>query len=75
MKFSLSTLANVTNFFGNWLNGIPKKDLGQIRVGVCAIFWAIWNMRNDFVFNKQKSQPFLQIIALAIHWICTWSYL
>jgi hypothetical protein len=49
---------NTTNLFGNWLKGIPKKDLAQIRVGVCVIFWAIWNTRNDFIFNKQKALIF-----------------
>jgi hypothetical protein len=36
------------------LNGVAKKDKGHIRVGVCALLWAIWNVRNDFVFNKIK---------------------
>jgi hypothetical protein len=39
----------------------------QIRVGVCAIVWAMWNVRNDFIFNKQKTPTFLQVIPLAIH--------
>jgi hypothetical protein len=38
--------------------GIPKKDLIQIRVGVCAMVWAIWNTRNDFVVNKPKKKLF-----------------
>jgi hypothetical protein len=59
MTFSLSPPANVTNLFGNWLSGIAKNDLFQIRVRVCAIMWAIWHVRNDFIFNKPKSQSFL----------------
>jgi hypothetical protein len=27
---------NVTNLFCNWLKGIPKKEVMQIRVGICA---------------------------------------
>jgi hypothetical protein len=54
LAFSISPPSNITNLFGNWLSGIAKKDLIQIRVGVCAIVWAIWNVRNDFIFNKQK---------------------
>ena len=75
MTFGLSPPTNVTNLFGNWLSGIPKKDLGLIRVGVCAIFWAIWNVRNDLVLNKKKSYSFLQVIPMVVHWIRTWSYL
>jgi hypothetical protein len=46
---------NVVNLFGNWLKGIPINDLVQIRVGVCAVIWmTMWNIRNDFIFNKPK---------------------
>jgi hypothetical protein len=41
MTFGLSPSANVKNLFGNWLLGIPKKDLVNIRVGVCAVLWAM----------------------------------
>jgi hypothetical protein len=40
--------------FGNWLNVISKQVLVNIRVRVCALLWAMWNTRNDFVFNKPK---------------------
>jgi hypothetical protein len=50
MTFSLSPPANITNIFGNWLSSIAKNDVRQIRVGVCAIIWAIWNVRNEVVF-------------------------
>ena len=75
MTFNLAPPKNITNLFGNWLKGIPKKFLNLIRVGVCALLWALWNIRNDCVFNKQKNTSFLQVIPLATHWIRTWSYL
>jgi hypothetical protein len=34
----------------------------QITVKVCAVIWAIWNTRNDFIFNKPKTSLFLQVI-------------
>jgi hypothetical protein len=75
MTFGLEPPKNVNNLFGNWLKGIPKKDLIQVWVGVCAIIWAIWNTRNDFIFNKPKKHSFMQVISLATHWIRMWSYL
>ena len=75
MSFSLSPPKNINNLFGNWLKGIPKGNLKQIRVGVCAVIWAIWNVRNDHVFNKPKQTSFLQVVSLVTHWIRTWSYL
>ena len=46
-----------------------KSNLGKNpgMLQVCAIIWAIWNMRNDFVFNKPRAPSFLQDIPLAIH--------
>jgi hypothetical protein len=75
MTFNLAPPKNVTNLFGNWLKDIPKKEFLQIRVGVCAIVWAMWNVRKDFIFKKPRTPTFLQVIPLAIHWIRMWSYL
>jgi hypothetical protein len=43
MTFGLAPPKSVTNLFGNWLKGILKNDLIQIRAGVCAVIWALWN--------------------------------
>jgi hypothetical protein len=75
MSFNVPPPQNITNLFGNWLAGIPKKVITQIRVGVCALLWAIWNMRNDIIFNNATTCSFLQVFKMAIHWIRTWSYL
>jgi hypothetical protein len=69
--FNIPPPTNVTNTFGNWLNGVPKKYKEHIRVGVCALFWAIWTVRNDFIFNTQNFTSFMQVIPLATHWIHT----
>jgi hypothetical protein len=73
MNFGLAPPKNITNLFGNWLMGISKNDLTKVSVGVCAVVWALWNTRNDFVFNKPKK--ILQVIPMVIHWIRMWSYL
>ena len=54
MTFNIPSPLNITNLFGNWLNGVAKKDKAHIRVGVCALLWAIWNVRNGCIFNKKK---------------------
>jgi hypothetical protein len=74
MTFGLAPSKNITNLFGNWLKGIPKKELIQLWVGVCAVIWTMWNTRNDLIFNKPKTPSFLQVPMVA-HWIRTWSYL
>jgi hypothetical protein len=69
MTFGLAPLKNITNLFRNWLKGIPKKDLILVRVEVCDVIWTMWNIRNDFIFNKPKTSSFLQVISLVTHWI------
>lgn len=58
MAINITPPKNITHLFGNWLKGIDKTTLKSIRVGVCAVLWAMWNVRNDFVFNKPKKPSF-----------------
>ena len=73
--FNILPPTNVTNMFGNWLNGVPKTDKDRIRIGVSALCWSIWITRNDMVFNKQNGTNFLQVIRRATHWIQLWAFL
>jgi hypothetical protein len=73
--FNIPPPTNVTNMFGNWLNGVHKKDKSRIHVGICALMWAMWNCRNNVVFNKCSNVNFLQVIRMVTHWIQDWSYL
>lgn len=75
MAFNIYPPLNITNLFGNWLHGVQNKEKARIRVGVCALLWAIWHVRNNFIFNKMSFPSFLQVIPIAIHWIHMWSYL
>jgi hypothetical protein len=75
ITFSISPPKNIKNLFGNWLAGVPKKEKAYIRVGACALTWAIWRVQNDYIFNNAKSTLFMQVILLASHWIRMWSYL
>jgi hypothetical protein len=55
MTFGLEAPKNVSNLSGNWLKGIPKKDLIWIIVGVCVVIWAIWNNGNYYILTNQKT--------------------
>jgi hypothetical protein len=67
--------SNITNMFGNWINGINKKVKARICTGVCALTWTIWNCQNDVIFNKTKVLRKLQVTRQASYWIHLWSYL
>ena len=61
--------------FGSWLNGIDKITKSYIRIGVAAFLWAIWNCRNDVVFNKTQHVHYLQVIHKALYWMHLWAFL
>ena len=65
--FSITPPTSATNLFGNWLNGVDKTTKDSIRVGVCAFLWAIWNCRNDVIFNNMEVGHFLQVVHRATH--------
>ena len=73
--FNITPPMSVTNLFGIWLSGVDKGTKANIRIGVCAFLWAIWNCRNDLFFNKTGGGHFLQVVHRAIHWIHLWTYL
>jgi hypothetical protein len=43
------------NLCGNWLREVLKKYKAQIRVGLCALLWAIWNVLNDYIFSEETT--------------------
>jgi uncharacterized protein (DUF779 family) len=74
MNFSLTPPNNVTNLFGGLVERNRKKVLIQIWGGVCDVLWAMCNVHHDFIFNKQRTPTFIQIVPMAIQ-IRVWSYL
>ena len=73
--YNIPPPTNVTNMFGNWLNGIDKKTKARIRIGVSAICWSIWKCRNDMGFNRKTNFYVLQVINMAAYWIQLWATL
>ena len=75
IAFNITPPTSVNTLFGAWLAGIESETARHIRVGVCALLWAIWNCRNDLVFNRTSSTHFLQVLFRATALIRTWSLL
>jgi hypothetical protein len=57
----------------SWLR--LKADPAIVGAGRKKLLWAMWNVRNDFIFNKPTKPSFLQVIPLATHWIRMWLFL
>lgn len=52
ISFNIAPPTSIQTLFGTWLDGVDINVARQIRLGVCALLWAIWNCRNDMVFNR-----------------------
>jgi hypothetical protein len=43
MAFNIYPPTNITNLFGNWLNGVEKKEKARIRVA-CVLCYGLFGM-------------------------------
>uniref|UniRef100_A0A452YYY1 Reverse transcriptase zinc-binding domain-containing protein n=1 Tax=Aegilops tauschii subsp. strangulata TaxID=200361 RepID=A0A452YYY1_AEGTS len=75
IAFNINPPVDIASLFGTWLARVEQITAARIRIGICALLWAIWNCRNDMIFNRQHTLTFLQVIFGATAWICTWSLL
>jgi len=75
IAFNITPPTTIHTLFGTWLNGVETETAKHIRVGVCALLWAIWNCRNDLVFNRTTHIHFLQVIFRATTLLRMWSLL
>ena len=55
--FSISPPTSVANLFGHWLNGVDKMTKSRICV-IFSFLCAVWNCRNEVVFNKTRDAHF-----------------
>ena len=75
IAFNITPPNSVSTLFGTWLVGIESETARHIRVGVCALLWAIWNCRNDLAFNRTTTIHFLQVLFRDTALIRMWSLL
>jgi len=73
--FGINPPDNIGHLLGSWLNGYPAKLKKQLLVGASAMCWAIWLYRNDVVFHRTNSNPYLKVILRGIHRVRSWSQL
>jgi hypothetical protein len=51
--YNIPPTSNITNMFGNWLNGVPKDVKARIRIRASALCWSTWTWRNNIIFNTK----------------------
>ena len=74
IAFNVQHPRSINTLFGTWLNGVDVHLAKHIRIRVCTLLWAIWNTKNDIIFEAQFTN-FLQVIYRATTWIRMWSLL
>ena len=74
IAFNFTPSNSIPTLFGTWINEVETNIARRIQVGVCALFWAMWNTRNDLIFNDKNASP-LQVIFHYTHSSRTWSTL
>ena len=62
VSLNLIPPTSVHNLFTSWLHGINRKLKSKILVGASAIYWAIWLIRDDIIFDKAVAPSYLQVI-------------
>ena len=75
IAFNITPPNSVSTLFEMCFVGIEYEIARHIRVGVCALLWAIWNCRNDLAFNRTTIIHFLQVLSRANALIRMWSLL
>ena len=75
IAFNIHPPTSINTLFGTWLNGVDIHMAKHISIWMCALLRAIWNTRNDMIFNRTTFTNFLQVIYSATAWIRIWSLL
>jgi hypothetical protein len=56
--YNIPPPTNITNMFGNWLNGVPKEIKDRIRSIVLGLCWSIWNVVTILFLTIKRIQNF-----------------
>lgn len=62
ITFGIQPPTNVASLLGNWPYGVHPRLRAHFLIGVAALCWAMWLCRNNVVFNRSKTNSFVQII-------------
>jgi hypothetical protein len=52
--YNIPTPSNITDMFGNWLNGVPKEIKARIRIGVSALYYYRIAYSRKVTSDRQK---------------------
>ena len=54
-SFDIHDVPDKTNdIFGRWLNKFEKNDKNLLTIGISAMLWTMWKLRNRLVFDNHR---------------------
>ena len=73
--FGIQPPASISDLLSSWLRNYSVKLRKQILVRASALCQAIWLSRDDFVFQRNIPNSYLQVIFRGTYWTRCWSQL
>ena len=68
----LRTPDNVDDLLDKWILQFDKKTSKLLMVGVCALLWAIWRIRNKLIFEGVRITDPCAPVAMLTMWLSDW---
>lgn len=69
LAYKLQPPQNVSDKFGDWLDGVGMKLRQLLLLGASALCWAICLSRKDVVFDKTSSKSFIEVLHKGTYWL------
>lgn len=66
---------NLDECFSSWIKTFPKHGRKLDLVGISAMFWTLWECRNDMCFNRRLICDPMTLMKMMCAWIFDWSVL
>lgn len=63
----------VQALFAVWVPKVGKTENQLMMVGVSAVFWTIWKIRNTACYENTRIDKPIVVIHMVIHWLSSWS--
>ncbi len=73
---NITSASDINHLLGSWLSNFDKHSKQLVMVGVAAVLWAIWKLRNKACFDKKiwPNDP-IELIYLTCRFIENWAIL
>jgi hypothetical protein len=69
VTFNIVIPTSVAHLFNGCATGLGKYFKNLVLVGVTALCWALWTIRNDTVFDNAPIKTYMQVLFQGTYWL------